>query len=70
MSNKEFWDLVKPLLLNKGVLISNDISLVKNETIVTDDDNTLAYFSKSLPDLVNTLEKETGVALSWLETMK
>ena len=31
------------------------------------DDNTLAYFSKSMPDLVNTLEKETGVALSWLE---
>ena len=31
------------------------------------DDNTLAYFSKSMPDLVNTLEKETGVALSWLK---
>ena len=31
------------------------------------DGNTLAYFSKSMPDLVNTLEKETGVALSWLE---
>ena len=28
---------------------------------------TLAYFSKSMSDLVNTLEKETGVALSWLE---
>ena len=26
------------------------------------DDNTLAYFSKTMPDLVNTLEKETGVA--------
>ena len=31
------------------------------------DDNTLIYFSKSMPDLVNTLEQETGVALSWLE---
>ena len=31
------------------------------------DDNTLAYFSKTMPDLVNTLEKETGVALSWLK---
>ena len=28
------------------------------------DDNTLAFFSKSMPDLVNTLEKET---LSWME---
>ena len=32
-----------------------------------DDDNSLAYFSKSMPDLVNILEKETGVALTWLE---
>ena len=31
------------------------------------DDNTLAYFSKTMPDLVNTLGKETGVALSWLK---
>ena len=30
-------------------------------------DNTLAYFSKTMPDLVDTLEKETGVALSWLK---
>ena len=28
---------------------------------------TLAYFSESMPDLVKTLEKETEVALSWLE---
>ena len=37
MSNKEFWDLVKPFLSNKGGLTSSDISLVRNDTIVTDD---------------------------------
>ena len=31
------------------------------------DDNTLAFFSKSLPDLVNVLENEADSALSWLE---
>ena len=31
------------------------------------DDNTIAYLSNSMPDLVNILEKETGVALAWLE---
>ena len=31
------------------------------------DDNTLAYFSKTMTDLMDTLEKETGVALSWLK---
>ena len=47
----------------------NDLFLfVKQATLYNyADDNTLAYFSKSMPDLVDTLEKETGVALSWLE---
>ena len=31
------------------------------------DDNTLAFFSKSLPDLVRILENEADSALSWLE---
>ena len=31
------------------------------------DEKTLAYFSKSLPDLVKVLEKEEGNALSCLE---
>ena len=30
-------------------------------------DNTLAFFSKSLPDLVKVLENEADSALSWLE---
>ena len=37
LSNKEFWDLVKPFLSNKGGLISSDISLVKNDAVITDD---------------------------------
>ena len=36
MSNKEFWDLVKPFLSNKGGLASSDISLAKNDTVITD----------------------------------
>ena len=32
-----------------------------------EDENTLAYFSKTMPNLVNTLEKATGVASSWLK---
>ena len=37
MSNKAFWDPVKPFLSNKGDLIGIDISLVKGDRIVTDD---------------------------------
>ena len=31
------------------------------------DDNTISYFSKTIPDLVNVLEKESKTALNWLE---
>ena len=55
-----------PILFNFYI---NDLFLfIKQATLYNyADDNTLAYFSKSMPDLVNILEKETGVALTWLE---
>ena len=31
------------------------------------DDNTLAYFSKTLSNLIEVLEEEAGVALTWLK---
>ena len=37
MSNKAFWDPVKPFLSNKGVLACTDIFLIKDSKIVTDD---------------------------------
>ena len=52
-----------------SISIQNDLFLfIKQATLYNyADDNTLTYFSKSMPDLINTLEKETGVALTWLE---
>ena len=37
------------------------------EKVDYSDDNTLAFFSKSLPDLVRVSENEADSALSWLE---
>ena len=31
------------------------------------DDNTLAYFAKTLSNLIEVLEEEAGVALTWLK---
>ena len=31
------------------------------------DDNTLTYFSNSLPQLIDVLEKEACIALTWLD---
>ena len=55
-----------PILFNFYI---NDLFLFIKQTTLYNyaDDNTLAYFSKSMPDLVDILERETGVALSWLE---
>ena len=49
-----------PILFNFYI---NDLFLfIKQATLYNyADDNTLAYFSKSMPDLVNILEKETGI---------
>ena len=55
-----------PILFNFYI---NDLFLFMKQATLHNyaDDNTLAYFSETMPDLVKTLEKETGVPLSWLE---
>ena len=45
MSNKAFSNLVKPFLSNKGVLAGTDISLVKDDKIVTDDHDSCEIFN-------------------------
>ena len=37
MSNKDFLDLVKPFLSNKGRLANSDNSIVQNDTVITND---------------------------------
>ena len=58
--------MLGPILFNFYI---NDLFLfIKQATLYNyADDNTLAYFCKSMPDLINIMEKETGVALNWLK---
>ena len=55
-----------PILFN---VYLNDLFLfIKQATLYNyADDNTLACFSKTLPDLVRALEAEAGIALDWLK---
>ena len=55
-----------PILFN--FYINDLFFFIKQATVYNyADDNTLAFFSKSLPDLVKVLENEANNALSWLE---
>ena len=55
-----------PILFN--VYINDLFLFIKQATLYNyADDNTLAYFSRTLPNLVRVLEEEAGVALDWLK---
>ena len=55
-----------PILFN--VYINYLFLFIKQATLYNyADDNTLAYFSRTLPNLVRVLEEEAGVALDWLK---
>ena len=34
-TNKEFWEIIKPFLTNKGFLSGNEITLIENDKVIT-----------------------------------
>ena len=64
LSNQAFWDLVKPFLSNKGALVGSDISIVKNDTIITDDQELSELFNEYYVNIVENTsgKKPCGVA--------
>ena len=58
VSNRAFWNLVKPFLSNKGGLARNDISLIKNDTIVTEDRELAEIFNDHYGNIV---ERSSGI---------
>ena len=57
VSNRDFWNLVKPFLANKGGLSGNDITLVKGGKVITDDYALTEIFNNHY---VNIVEKTSG----------
>ena len=58
--------MLGPVLFNFYI---NDLFLfIKQATLFNyANDYTISYFSRNMRDFVNILQKETGIALSWLE---
>ncbi len=57
MANKEFWNLVKPFLTNKGGLSESDYLLVKDDRIITNDNELVEAFNDHY---INIVEKSSG----------
>ena len=64
LSNKAFRELVKPFFSNKGALVGSDISIVKNNKIITDDHELTELFNKHYVNIVENAsgKKPCGVA--------
>ena len=56
MSNKTFWRTVRPFLTNKGILMDNEISLIRNGKTIYDE----KQIAKVINHAYNILEHTTG----------
>ena len=36
-SNKSFWNFIKPFMTNKGMVASNDITLIEGKNVITEE---------------------------------
>ncbi len=57
MSNKEFYDIFKPYLTNKGALVTNDITIAKDGKLITESFEIAEIFNKYY---ANIFENATG----------
>ena len=56
-NNKSFWKFIKPLLANKACIGSNDITLVENDVVTTDEKTLASTFNKHY---INIVEISSG----------
>lgn len=57
VSKQDFWNLIKPFLFNNGRLHGNDITLVNEDRIITDDKELVEVFNDHY---INIVEKSPG----------
>ena len=57
INNNSFWKFIKPFLTNKGFIGSNDITLVENDAVTTDEKTLASTFNKHY---INIVEISSG----------
>ena len=58
VTNKSFWKFIKPFLKNKSCHAQNDMMLIKNGEIITEEKDLAATFNKHY---INIVEKSSGI---------
>ena len=56
-TNKSFWNFIKPFMTNKGMIASNNITLIEGKNVITDEYEISQTFNKHY---INIAEKSCG----------
>ena len=59
-TNKEFWKIIKPFLTNKGFLSGNEITIIENDEVITEEKILAEKFNNHY---TNTVERSCGSGL-------
>ena len=58
VTNKSFWKFINPFLKNKSCHAQNDIMLIQNDEIITEEKDLVEIFNKHY---INIVEKSSGI---------
>ena len=56
-TNKSFWNFIKPFMTNKGMIASNNITLIEGKNVITDEYKISQTYNKHY---INIVEKSCG----------
>ena len=51
-TNKEFWKIIKPFLTNKGFLSGNEITIIENDEVITEEKILAEKFNNHYTNIV------------------
>ena len=58
VENKKFWQTIKPFITNKSGISNNNIMIIENDSLVTDDKKLATIFNDHY---INIIEKSSGI---------
>ena len=63
VENKKFWQTIKPFITNKSGISNNNIMIIENDSLVTDDKKLATVFNDYY---INIIEKSSGIKQNFI----